>query len=54
VKDFGDFIHQSLVFEHEQVRVENGSVLGAECVADFFLNVQDLAARLYQRALQAI
>src|SRR4029077_4313714 len=45
-------VDQSPVFDHKQVRVEDGGVLGANRFRDFLLHLEDLDARLDKRGLE--
>ncbi len=41
-----DFVHEHLVFEHQQVRVKNVAFLRAHVLDDAALHIGDLLARL--------
>jgi len=49
----GDFLDERGVFEHEQMRVEDAGVVGAESLVDLALHVEDLLARLGQGLFEA-
>src|ERR1700693_268471 len=48
-----NFVDQRSIFDHEQMRVEDGRVLGPDRFSDFLLHLQDLHPGLNQRRLEA-
>ena len=48
-----NFVNQSPVFDHEQVRVENRGIFGADRFRDFLLHFEDLNARLDEGGFKA-
>ena len=48
-----DFVDQRPILDHEQMRIENAGVLGADRFRDALLHLENLRARLDQRGFEA-
>src|SRR5262249_38447296 len=46
------FVDQGPIFDHQQMRVEDGSVFGADRFRDLLLHLEDLHARLHERGFE--
>jgi hypothetical protein len=47
------FVDQRLVFDHQQVRIENPGIFRTDCFRDLLLHLEDLRPRLDERVLEA-